>query len=119
MPKLLKQLLGAELVLGFLLAATLIFYDSGIWEELAPIAALLPIALCTAFWRRVPLADVALRTYCAVMGLAGGAFIFLQLVTIKTIIVTPTNLFLLVEAILATALFFVLRSAPARRWYIR
>ena len=119
MPTLLKRLLVAELILGITLAMVLPFVDTGDWRVFAPIAALLPVGLCVAFWRRAPLAYVALTTYCMVLAAIGVAFVLLQLVTIQSLILTPTTVFLMIESALAVALLLVLRSTSTRRWYIR
>ena len=119
MPTLLKRLLVAELVLGIMLAAVLPFVDTGVWRVLAPLAALVPVGLFIAFWRRAPLAYGALTTYCAVLATIGSAFVLLQLVTIQSLIVSPTTVLLMVQSVLAVALLPVLRSTSTKRWYIR
>ncbi len=119
MPTLLKRLLIAELGLGLFLAALLPFLETGTWQTLASAAAILPVILCVAFWLRTPLSDIALSSYCAIAALLGFGFVALQLITIKSVIVEPTNLVMILESALAAWLFFALRSASARQWFMR
>ncbi|WAC74245.1 hypothetical protein OU995_05835 [Roseateles sp. SL47] len=118
MPTFLRRLLSAELFIGLALAALLPFVDSGMWQVLSPLAALIPVALCAAFWMRAPLADVALGAYCAVAALLGIAFVSAQLLTIHSVILNVTSILAISESLVAGALFFALRSRQARRWFV-
>jgi hypothetical protein len=118
MPRLLKGLLGAELTLGVVLAALLPFLDEDGWGLFSSAVALVPVALCWAFLRRAPFSYGALLGYCAVAALLGWCFVLIQLLTIDSVLMTPTNLLMIVEAALTSVLFFVLKSPSSRSWFL-
>jgi len=117
MPKTLKRALLTFAVISIVIAIVLPFGEEGAWKGIVPVMALVPLALIVAYWRRVPLSDVALRAYCAVVAVVGLLYVLIQILALSSILFTPQNFLMLCNTLMTGCLFFVLGNASVRRWF--
>jgi hypothetical protein len=117
MPNKLRTALIVFGTLSVILAVFLPFGEEGLWRALVPIMALIPVALIAAYWHRLPLSDVVLRAYCAVVAVVGLLFVVIQILALSSILFTTQNLLMICNTLVTGCLFFVLGNPSVRRWF--